>query len=106
MGLYYLKNEPQACFSLTDELQNNKRRTSKMANAITTKSTTLEGQIFELLMAAQSLESATTGTNAVNRIRLTIDTDAKSITFNGALDCELITNSQGQVVVSPKVYLS
>ena len=77
-----------------------------MAASITTKSNSLEGQLFELLMAIQAKENLTTGANAVNRVRLSIDTDTNSITFNGTLDSQLTLDNSGNAVIAPKTYLT
>ncbi len=76
-----------------------------MAANITLKSLSIEGQLFELLNQMQLKESLLTGTNAVNQIRLSIDTDTLSCSFSGTLEIALSVDNSGSVIVTPKVYL-
>jgi hypothetical protein len=74
-----------------------------MANAIQLKSTTLESQLQECLIALNQLELS--ATNATNNVRVSIDLDNGSLTANVTLPIESIIDSTGKVVIQAKPYL-
>lgn len=77
-----------------------------MATSITLKSATLEGQLFELLNQMQLKESLASITNPVNQVRLSIDTDTATASFSGTLNLALSVDSTGQLIITPKTYLT
>jgi hypothetical protein len=77
-----------------------------MAQPIVTKSTTLEGQLWEVANAMQAAEQLVEGASRPNRITTNIDTEGKTVgvTFSGAS----ITNisDTGALVILPEAYLA
>ena len=78
-----------------------------MASAITLNSTTLEGQLAELIMAAQNLEASDVGNpNNQNRVTGTINTDTGLLNSTVNLPMELVVNAQGKAEFTATEYLS
>lgn len=74
-----------------------------MANSITTSSTTIEGQLIEIVSKLQELESDTNANpNGENRITGTFNTDTGSFTGTFTIAGSLASNANGfSVVVTP-----
>lgn len=78
-----------------------------MAAAITTTSTTLEGQLLEILSEVQALE-ATPSSNTSNRnfVSLTVNTDTSIATATVNLPISFAVGTSGKMEVTATSYLS
>lgn len=75
-----------------------------MAAAITTTSTTLEGQLFEVANAVQAAELALPEASRPNRITIGYDTETLTVTISANFNVNNVV-SGSQSTFSPVAYL-
>lgn len=75
-----------------------------MAAAITTTSTTLEGQFFEISNALQEGELAQPELARPNRINVTFDTETQTVSIAATLDTTMV-RSGSNLTFAPVSYL-
>lgn len=77
-----------------------------MASPVTSTATTLEGQILEVVQAANTLEQALAEEDNQDRFSVTFDLDATppQVTISATFDVT-VTTSAGKISVQPVAYL-
>lgn len=75
-----------------------------MAASITTAATTLEGQIFETVCAAQALEYAIPEASRPNQVTIALDTEARTITLSATFEATVV-NTGSDLKFTPVAYL-
>ena len=75
-----------------------------MASAITTTSTTLEGQLVEVAKAMQQAELAIPEVNRPNNVTIALDPETLGISVSATLEATL-SGTAGAVTMTPVAYL-
>ena len=76
-----------------------------MAAAATLVATTLEGQLWEAAVRAQSAELAIPADTRPNNVQTTIDTENQTVSVTFTSPATFAVSSAGALVASPTAYL-